>query len=146
MLEDLYRQIEDAEATMRGAQARLGNIKQAQEEMTGIVGRGEALDGLVSIEATTADGLRALDLNPRVMRLPSTELAEGILEAIRAANDDLRAQMQDMFRRTGAIADEREAVDVEQLQARLQGASQRFTSSARSAAEEIAYGQQLRRR
>src|SRR5262249_28314500 len=123
-----------------------GNIKQAQEEMAGIVGRGEALDGLVSIEATTADGLRALVLNPRVMRLPSTELAEGILEAIRAANDDLRAPMQNMVRRTGAIADEREAGDVEQLQARLQGASQRFTSSARSAAEEIAYGQQLRRR
>jgi DNA-binding protein YbaB len=55
-------------------------------------GVGEAACGLVSAEVG-ADGLLAdLRLNPRALRLGSAALAEDIVSAVRAAQEDLRGR------------------------------------------------------
>jgi len=54
-------------------------------------GHGEAANGMVRV--TVAGGrLSTVELNPRVMRLPSEELAEAFVEAANAALTDLAAQ------------------------------------------------------
>jgi hypothetical protein len=54
-------------------------------------GYGEAANGMVQV--TVAGGrISAVELNPRVMRLPSEELAEAFVEAANAALADLAAK------------------------------------------------------
>ena len=82
-------------------------------------GHGEAANGMVRV--TAAGGrLSNVEFNPRVMRLPSEELAEAIVAAANGALDDLAAKYP-------AVAAPR--VDAAALEARLaemqqQGAAQ----------------------
>jgi DNA-binding protein YbaB len=78
-------------------------LEQARQHMRDLVaastgpdgepleGYGEAANGMVQV--TVAGGrISAVELNPRVMRLPSEELAEAFVEAANAALADLAAK------------------------------------------------------
>ncbi|MBB4916382.1 YbaB/EbfC family nucleoid-associated protein [Streptosporangium saharense] len=54
-------------------------------------GSGQAADGQVSVLVGPDGRLAELNLNPRVMRMASEDLAREILTAVNAALDDLRA-------------------------------------------------------
>lgn len=97
---EISQQIEQAEAMMREAEARLGNFQSIRPALVDLVGRGEAADGQVAAEWGT-DGLAELELNPRVMRMPSTALADAIKEAIRAARADLSEKTRAVLRDAG---------------------------------------------
>ncbi|MFF4419006.1 YbaB/EbfC family nucleoid-associated protein [Streptosporangium sp. NPDC001559] len=56
-------------------------------------GSGQAADGQVSVLVGPDGRLAALNLNPRVMRMASEDLAREILTAVNAALDDLRASI-----------------------------------------------------
>ncbi|MFB9832541.1 YbaB/EbfC family nucleoid-associated protein [Actinoallomurus acaciae] len=70
-------------------------IESRPAEDTDPRGVGESARGLVSAEVG-ADGLLAdLRLNPRALRLGSAALAEDIVSAVRAAQEDLRGQIDE---------------------------------------------------
>ena len=54
-------------------------------------GYGEAADGMVRV-AATGGRIATVELNPRVMRLPSEELGEAFVEAANAALADLASK------------------------------------------------------
>lgn len=148
MLEDLYRQIETAESQMRGAEGRLSNLRDAQASLADVVGRGEAAEGQVVVEYTSGEGLRAIDLNPRVMRLPAAELAEEIKSAVHAAVDDLRKQSMDALRSAGVLPSEgeRAQIDISDVQAQVRSARESLSTSTRQAAAQIDQARGLRTR
>ena len=55
-------------------------------------GEGTAADGQIRARAGMPGQVTALELDPRTMRLPASELAAQITTAVNAALDDLRAQ------------------------------------------------------
>ncbi|MDZ5445626.1 YbaB/EbfC family nucleoid-associated protein [Micromonospora sp. 4G57] len=60
-------------------------------------GSGDAAGGLVHVELDGTGDLSALDLDPRVMRLPSEDLAAAIREAFGAARAALQAALQEQL-------------------------------------------------
>src|SRR5262245_14847799 len=86
-----------------GLDRLLADTRQALESIRGgaavpdepLEGTGTAHDDQVRATVRTPGRVTALDLNPRVMRLPSEELAEHIVTAVNAALDDLRAKAVD---------------------------------------------------
>jgi DNA-binding protein YbaB len=60
-------------------------------------GSGDAAGGLVHVELDGTGDLTALDLDPRVMRLPSEDLAAAIREAFGTARAALQAALQEQL-------------------------------------------------
>lgn len=70
----------------------LSRMESAEgSEQDTLQGSGQAADGRVSAVAGPDGRLRELNLDPRVMRMASEDLAREILTAVNAALDDLRA-------------------------------------------------------
>lgn len=67
----------------------LESLRDSAEDV--LLGSGQAANGQVSALAGPDGRLRELNLNPRVMRMASEDLAREILTAVNAALDDLRA-------------------------------------------------------
>jgi DNA-binding protein YbaB len=81
----------------------LGDLDEVRQQLRGLAnagtdadgqplrGQGEAMEGMVKV---TAEGgrLKLVDLNPRVMRASSQELAEAFTEAANAALNDLASK------------------------------------------------------
>jgi len=58
----------------------------------GLVGRGVAADGQVEAEVSAFGRLESLVIDPRLLRADPASVAELVVEAVRAAQDDERAQ------------------------------------------------------
>ncbi|MCC5577126.1 YbaB/EbfC family DNA-binding protein [Microtetraspora sp. AC03309] len=84
----------DIEQLLRQGDKQVAQMEQLESVMSGLVGRAQDEDHLVTVEWTAA-GLSELQLHPKAMRLSSGELAEKIKEAIRAAGADLQGQMEE---------------------------------------------------
>ncbi|WP_406040839.1 YbaB/EbfC family nucleoid-associated protein [Micromonospora sp. NBC_00898] len=65
--------------------------------LTAARGSGAAAGGLVHVELDGTGDLIALDLDPRVMRLPSEDLATAIREAFGTARAALQAALQEQL-------------------------------------------------
>lgn len=72
---------------IRSGQARPPDAERAE-------GRGEAAGGKVRVVAGTGGELTSVELDPRVMRMPSEELAEELRSAVNAALRELRSRSQ----------------------------------------------------
>lgn len=146
VLEDVYRQIDDAERKLRDSTHNLDNLRDVQAKLAEAVGRGEAADGHVLVEYTAA-GLRELTIDPRAMRMTSEELAEAVKEALGAAVQDFRAQSAQALRDAGlAGADgETDKPDLAAIQERLGQARDRYSSVMRTAAQQLDEASRLRR-
>jgi DNA-binding protein YbaB len=81
------------ERVFRSAEDQLAKVKELKARMAEVVGRGEAADGRVSAEFKKDGGLTALDLDPRVMRLPAAELSLEIRAAVNAAAQDYQTRI-----------------------------------------------------
>lgn len=65
------------------------------EDLPDVEGVGEAADGYVKVTAEPGGRLKAVQLNPRAMRMASEELGEHLVAAANAALADLRAKSAD---------------------------------------------------
>ncbi|MBA9001968.1 MULTISPECIES: YbaB/EbfC family nucleoid-associated protein [Thermomonospora] len=63
-----------------------------QERMSQIRGRGEAADGRIVAEVDSEGGLTALDMDPRVLRMPLEDISAEIRKAVNAAFKDFQDQ------------------------------------------------------
>lgn len=79
---------------LREAQQRVAKMSGMQERIAQIVGEAESSDGYVKATYTATGGLKDLELNPRAMRMASTDLASTIKEVIRAAMEDFQQRMR----------------------------------------------------
>ncbi|WP_412541353.1 YbaB/EbfC family nucleoid-associated protein [Longispora sp. K20-0274] len=78
-------------ASTRGMlEAMRAGVGPATEEP--VEGTGQSADGRVQAVAVAPGTIRSIELDPRLMRLPSAELAEQITQAVNAALDSLRSQ------------------------------------------------------
>ncbi|HEV7711176.1 MAG TPA: YbaB/EbfC family nucleoid-associated protein [Asanoa sp.] len=57
-----------------------------------LVGRGSAADGQVEAEVSAFGRLESLVIDPRLLRAGGADVAEFVVEAVRAAQDDERAR------------------------------------------------------
>ncbi|GAA3568652.1 hypothetical protein GCM10022419_056820 [Nonomuraea rosea] len=78
-------------------QADTRPLRELQERLTDIRGRGEAAHGQVTAEVLPTGALGGLRIDPRAMRLGADALAEAVLAAAAAAAADLTAQMAGMM-------------------------------------------------
>ncbi|MEU9887530.1 YbaB/EbfC family nucleoid-associated protein [Sphaerisporangium sp. NPDC051017] len=86
----------DVEKLLSGAQQQFARMEELQRRLPELVGRAQDKDRLVTVEYG-ADGLRELELNPRAMRLASTDLAELIKTVTRQAAQDLSARTNEVM-------------------------------------------------
>ncbi|WP_162795424.1 YbaB/EbfC family nucleoid-associated protein [Nonomuraea lactucae] len=71
-------------------------LDQLQEQIAGLRGRGEAVEGRVVAEVTLTGTLAGLTIDPRAMRLGSADLAEAVLLAAREAAGDAERKARDL--------------------------------------------------
>lgn len=123
----------DMEGSLQRARMQAEKIKDMQDELMSLVGRGEAADGKVRVEYATGVGMQNLELDPRAMRMGSQELAEAITAAVRQAMGDLQSQ-------TAAITKARlgDMGDTEKLRSQVAAAQREFDSKMSDVNEQIA--------
>lgn len=113
--EEFQRLLDEARgslATMRGAVRDAQPSGDATDD-AGVQGSGEALDGLVRCTVATDGTVDELRLDPRLLRRPLADVAEGIRVAINEAVVDMRS------RREHGAPDGVPAVDLEALGQRV---------------------------
>lgn len=81
------------ERILRDAESGLPKVAEMRERIGELVGKGEAADGRITAEFTSGGGVSALELDPRVLRLPIAELSEEIRSAVNAASKDFQDQL-----------------------------------------------------
>ena len=96
------------ERMLQNAEQGMSNVTELRERITEIVGRAEAAAGRITAEYTSEGGMSALELDPRVLRLPSAQLSQEIRAAVNAAAKDFQRQLSQVggqvFGMTGAAA------------------------------------------
>lgn len=80
------------EQVLAQARERTSKITGLQESLTKICGTAESSDGYIKA-SYSATGLRDLEINPRAMRMASSDLAETIKSVISAAAKDFQENM-----------------------------------------------------
>ncbi|MGI5166774.1 YbaB/EbfC family nucleoid-associated protein [Spirillospora sp. CA-253888] len=70
------------------------NAAAVQEKLNDVTGTATSKDGYITVTFTPQDGLRDLEINPRAMRMASSDLAAAIKEAIREATRDMQQNLQ----------------------------------------------------
>jgi DNA-binding protein YbaB len=88
-----------------GLDRLLGQAMQALNQVRGaddgspdaepIQGFGEGADGMIQVTAETGGRLTGIELDPRVLRLTTVDLAQELVVAVNAALADLQARIQD---------------------------------------------------
>jgi DNA-binding protein YbaB len=117
---------------LKQAQRQTDKISGIQERIASLVGEAESADGYVRVTYTASGGIADLELNPRAMRMASSDLAQTIKDVIQAAANDLqskiRQEMSSAFEGEGDnpmdLADDPEKVKakVEEVKGMLDGA------------------------
>jgi DNA-binding protein YbaB len=116
---------EDLERVAREAEQTLRNLAGVQERLGAVRGTGTAAGGHIVVGADSSGRIDSIDLNPRVMRMPSQELAEELLRAVNAAQDDCVRQTRDLIAGTGVDTSVDEAA-FEAMERRLTDAHAAF--------------------
>lgn len=133
MTEGLRSQIAHAEAMLRESESRLAAFSGLRDELRQLVGHAEMDEGKIVAEWSAADGLVALDLDPKAMRMASADLAAAIRATVRDAIADLSTRSRQAIRDAGALP--ASAADPEALQQRLVEVREQFTRTGRTAAD-----------
>jgi DNA-binding protein YbaB len=88
--------IDDLDRIARQGEKAMHLLTEAMAEIGETTGEGEAADGMIRVTVDSTGRATDVTLNPRVMRLSSVTLAEGMVEAFNAAHDDVQAKTQKM--------------------------------------------------
>lgn len=105
-LPDLFT---DPEAFQRAQQERLAQANDLQRQVQETVGTAKSDDERIVVSYSEGKGIDELTLDPRVLRLPSEELAAEIKRLANAARDDARRQLGESFQ--GTFGDPNELVE-----------------------------------
>ncbi|RVX44079.1 DNA-binding protein YbaB [Nonomuraea polychroma] len=116
--DDLERVAKEAEQAMR----RLADL---QGQLDAVRGIGTAAGGQIVVGADSSGRIDSIELNPRVMRMPSQDLADELLRAVNAAQDDCLRQTRDLVAQTGVDTSVDEAA-FEAMERRLTDAHAAF--------------------
>ncbi|HEU5155946.1 MAG TPA: YbaB/EbfC family nucleoid-associated protein [Streptosporangiaceae bacterium] len=84
---------EGLDRILRDAENGMPKVREMRERIGELVGKGEAADGRITARFSSTEGLSALDLDPRVLRLPVAELSQEIRVAVNAASKDFHDQL-----------------------------------------------------
>jgi DNA-binding protein YbaB len=135
----------DISALAEQAQQQVTQTSELRERLAGLVGRAETADGRLRLAISPERGLTELNIDPRMMRLGSEELAGSIRDLTRKAIDDLKRQKQEAARETfGPDYDPEAAIpDPEAIRGTLGGLSDAADSAGQSL---TAMMEQLQRR
>jgi DNA-binding protein YbaB len=128
---------EGFERFQRDVEKNMGGFTEMRERIDEAVGRGEAAGGLIAAEYRGEGGLTALELDPRVGRLPIAELGEEIRKAVNAAVRDLQDQVREAGGMLGASADPERALDPAAALASLDKLADGFAGQLRELAREL---------
>ena len=88
--------IEDLDRIARESEEALQSLTDVIAEIGEVTGVGEGADGLIQVTLDSSGRAVEVEVNPRLMRLSSEDIAEGMLDAFNAAQDDLQAATQRM--------------------------------------------------
>lgn len=89
-LEDLSRMAEQSREGTRRLEKIMGSLREN-------TGEAENADGMISAVVDNTGKLQRIDLNPRVMRKASRDLAEQITAVVRAAQEDAQKKARDLL-------------------------------------------------
>jgi DNA-binding protein YbaB len=92
---------DDLERVAREAEQAMRRLADLQERLGAIRGTGTAAGGQIVVGADSSGRIDSIELNPRVMRMASQDLAEELLRAVNAAQDDCVRQTRDLVSDTG---------------------------------------------
>ncbi|TDD48227.1 YbaB/EbfC family DNA-binding protein [Nonomuraea terrae] len=92
---------DDLERVGREAEQTLARLADVQERLAAIRGSGTAADGHVVVSADSSGRIDKIQLNPRAMRLASQDLADELLRAVNAAQDDCARQARELLAGAG---------------------------------------------
>ncbi|MFI7635670.1 YbaB/EbfC family nucleoid-associated protein [Nonomuraea sp. NPDC049400] len=92
---------DDLERVAREADQALRQLSGLQDRLDTVRGTGTSADGLVVASADGSGRIDSIKLNPRAMRMASEELAEALLRAINAAQDDCARQTNGLIADSG---------------------------------------------
>jgi DNA-binding protein YbaB len=81
------------EQFLRDAERSTADVNEVKSRIAEVVGRGEAMDGRIKAEFNSSDGLAALHLDPRALRMQSEELSAEIRIAVNAASKDFQNRL-----------------------------------------------------
>ncbi|NRQ34638.1 YbaB/EbfC family nucleoid-associated protein [Nonomuraea sp. NN258] len=93
---------EELERYTRAAEESLRRMAELQERLDAVRGTGTAAGGQITVGADNAGRIVSIDLNPRIMRMASEDLADELLRAVNAAQDDCARQARDLLAEIGA--------------------------------------------
>ncbi|NUT45633.1 MAG: YbaB/EbfC family nucleoid-associated protein [Thermoactinospora sp.] len=85
---------EDLERITARAEAMLARVEELKSEIDVVVGHGEAADGQIRVTAVASGRLADVVIAPRALRLDSQKLAEAVLRAAQAAQDDVAGKVE----------------------------------------------------
>ncbi|QYC45530.1 hypothetical protein Nocox_39935 [Nonomuraea coxensis DSM 45129] len=97
--------LEHLERVLRQTEEVMRELGSARAEIAQVTGVGEAGGGMVRVMAGGGGRLKAITLNPRVMRLPAGELARQVMAATRAAQEAAGRRSYEIVERARARAD-----------------------------------------
>ncbi len=135
------RRLDEAEATLHGADEQLARLRGVAAELGELVGRGEAADGRIVVEWGHG-GVSDIQLDPRVMRMASTDLADELKVAIAAAAADLRARVQGTLAEAGVAPPKPPSVD--ELREQMRTLGQQIVGTGRGSLAEIERAARMR--
>jgi hypothetical protein len=139
---EVSRQIDGAEKAMRDAETRLAQFDTVKQGLAELVGHAEGADGQVIAEWSPG-GLSLLELSPRVMRMPSADLADEIKKTIAAATADLREKTRALLTEAGLAGGPPPSLD--EVRAQMQQLREQMVGSGRQAAVDIDRAAAVRR-
>ncbi|WP_020576435.1 YbaB/EbfC family nucleoid-associated protein [Actinopolymorpha alba] len=88
---------DEYEELLNAATRQMEAAQSAADQFASLRGVGEAADGRVRVEVMAGGSVQGLELDPRVMRMPSEDLAAAVLEAIHAATSDASEKLAEIF-------------------------------------------------
>jgi DNA-binding protein YbaB len=116
---------EDMERIAREAEQAMRSLADLQERLAAVRGSGTAAGGQIVVEADSSGRIDSIKLNPRVMRMASQDLADELLRAVNAAQDDCAQQTHDLIAGTGVKPSMDEA-EFQALERKLNDAHEAF--------------------
>ncbi len=118
----------DLERLAKESQEAMGRIEGVVDDLCGVTGEGEAADGMIKATVDGSGGLTGVTIAPRAMRRGSEAVAEEIVTAVRAAQEDAQSKVQELMgKKVGIDSLSRSMVDPDRVKAQFERIKESFS-------------------